>query len=214
MPYRRAYRRTKKRTPFKKPMRYQVADMAYKAWQGVKYIKSQINTEHKAYDTDGSLTINGTGYMINLNPIAIGDGYDQRGGISVKNLNLAMRSIVWGNSSSAQTFLRIVIFQQNQDNGSLPVIGDILETASIDSPKDWVKRFNSKFLYDKVVSFSDAGKEVQYIRKNFKLVGNHTNYIDSSTNIARGGLFMWVLSNTVTNGPSMDYYFRLTFTDD
>jgi len=219
MPYKRNYTRNRKRraaNPVKKPLRYKVADTAYKAFQMAKYIKRQINVEHKYYDYDAGATVLNTGTVYNLFIPGQGDTVSLREGDSTKYQNLAFRMTISQGSATSASHVRCIIFRGHQERNVAYTPTMMLQTLTVDSPKHWGNRFRSKILYDKthtVINTGDTGRTAKFIHINLKLFG-HCVFTPGDATIEDGGLYMLLIGNETTNYPSANWYSRVTFTDN
>lgn len=223
MPRKYTKRPKKKQTtavaPYKKPMRYKVADVAYKAYKIARTLKRFVNTEHKYHDVINNTGISATGTIVNLTSgIAQGDTAVTRDGSSIKLARLSLRIHLTINSNATASMARIILFRGKQENGGTYTVTDILDngttTYQMIAPKTRTERFRTKFIYDKTSSLSINGRRDVFLDWNFKLYG-HTEYSDAAgTTIENGGLYMLYISNETLNNVNFTYYSRLTFVDN
>jgi hypothetical protein len=195
--------------------------LAYKAYKGVKYIKSLINVEKKFHDVSDATTYGTTPAVISLTNIAQGNDFNNRDGNSILLQSLQLKAdIKHDMNKQGCDNIRVILFQDNDQRGTDPAAGDLLETGSGFS---WLNAFvshnaGSRFniLYDRKIKVSDQDqtKSIKLIRKFYS---NHVKYTgttaaDSST--YKGALFMLVVSDENTTPPAMSWGVRVRFTDN
>lgn len=208
-------RRYVKRRLYKKPMRYRVADMAYKAFKGVKYIKGLVNAEMHHYDnTVSGLPISSTGSVALLNPISIGDNNSERNGNSILSKYLFGRLEFAKNPSSTQTFIRIIIFNDKQQIGDTPpAVTDVLSSASTLSPLNSFQSGRFKILKDMKISL-DVNKTISSYKISVRLPFHSKYNGTTGLDIQKNGLYILMISNEPTNTPSYSYDLRYSFYDN
>lgn len=199
---------------------HSVLEKANRALALVNNVRRFINVEVKYHDTTGTtVAIPATGTIIGLSDMAQGDGIQNRDGDSVKLLNNVFRATLIEDTVSAYgTQIRLILFRGKQENGSGFSATDILESATVISPKNYSERFRTKILMDKTYSLNASESSTTYqptkqVNWVNKLIG-HVEYATASTSIESGGLYLLMLSNQTVNTPSINYHNRLTFTDN
>lgn len=199
---------------------HSVLEKANRALALVNNVRRFINVEVKRHDTTGNTTIPAGGTIIGLSDMAQGDGITNRDGDSVKLLNLTTRLDFRGSPASIlATYVRVIIFRGKQEDQSGFSATEILESADHLSPKSWENRFKTKILQDRTYQLMDpepttgsyAGSK--YVTMVTKLHG-HVNYATGTTAIENGGLYCLFVTSATANQPTVDYYHRLTFTDN
>lgn len=231
MAYKKRYRRKKTYKPRAKGANdrtvtvwsgHSVLEKANKALQLASKVYRFVNTEIKFHDVTTSATaIPNTGTINGLSAVPQGDGQSSRDGDSMKPLHLTVRGYLVSNQANAYPqIVRVIVFRGKQENGVGFSATDILETASVLSPKNYTDRFRTKILYDQTFHLNQPGLTAAAYGEisrpfniNMKIIG-HTNFTATSTSIEDGGLYILYLSNNVTNLPTMDYYSRLTYVDN
>lgn len=204
--------------------KYSVKDIAVNAWRGMKYIKGLINVEKKFFDVSAYTQVpTSTPSIVNLSNIAEGNDYNQRDGNSILLQSLQWRMNLAANASATRNFLRIIIFRDNDQRGTDPAPGDLLETTAGDSAlvSPLLHYVNQRFsiLSDKCYTLNLNGDSgFKMIKKYMKFPpGTHIKYQNTTGADAsnwEGALYALFVSDQATNGPSIDYFFRLRFTDN
>lgn len=217
MAYKRNYRRYKKRyrkyTKRVAKTASGIGWLASKAWQGVKMLKDVVNTEYKYFDINESTNVDYNGYLPSLCTPTQGDGDGQRDGDRLKMQNLTFRGRLTRNGADAT--VRVIIGIDKQSKVS--TAADVLEstgasTAGPISPKNYDKRFQTKILYDRRWNLTTDFPAVN-ININ-KVINTHQQFQAGTTTINSGRLFAIFISNLNANTPIMQYYSRVTFTDN
>lgn len=205
---------------------HSVLEKANRALQIAQNIYRFVNVETKYWDITGlAQNIPDTGAMIALSSITQGTTVNSntlREGTSVKPLNLVLRFKLNRNTVGGANHqnVRLIVFQAKEENGSTPTVANILEntgtTYSLISPKNYDDRFTTKFLLDKVYPLVyNTNQANKCYSMTFKLSG-HINYDASTTTPQTGGyyLLMFGSESSGANYPTIDYYSRLSFTDN
>lgn len=190
--------------------------LAYRAYQGVKKIQRLINVEKKYFDTSAGTQPSSTGTVISLSNIAQGDDYNNRDGHSILAQSIYFKARVGMNSTSPYSWVRLILFADNDQRGTDPAVTDLLETSDVNSPlqHDVNRRFN--IIMDKEVSLSNTGTQAVFIKKFIKY-NQHLKYTGTAGTDAsaqEGNLFLLLISSESTLVPIVQWYNRLRFTDN
>lgn len=209
----RKYKRNYQVTKYKKPMRYQVADTAFKAYKIASKIARLVNVEYKTHDVTGPLEFENGGIMTVMSTIPINDTRNGRDGASVKPLSFYLGGKITISSTTRQDAVRIIIFRGNNENQVVPTAVDYLTTVNTFSPKNLENKFHYKKLWDQTFSVSDNGHQTVSFKKHIKLNG-HINFKTAGTAIEGGGLYMLIIGTVGASFTDFDFHSRLTFTDN
>lgn len=178
-----------------------------------------INVEYKQHQVDD---ITGTAVAAdgsNLDDLAVvpqGDTENSRDGSSIKPINLTLRYFLTQHASATNTLVRFVIFRAKSENDQAMVLANIFPTTPLLKPKIQDKRFNTKILYDKYFTLSANGQTNRAGTIVLKMMG-HINFDASDTtgdDKESGGLYFLAVSSEATNTPTLQYFSKLTFTDN
>lgn len=215
MPYKK--RGAVKRNPYKKPVRYQVADMALHAWNGVKAIKKLINVEEKYQDNSLLISATTAGVVTSFNTIAQGDAQGQRGGDSLKPQSFEVRGHLYNNAAAgAPGVIRLILFRGKNENGVAFTTTDILESASYNSPLSFENRKRFTVLMDKkiVLNTNYATIASNFVSMNYsKALNGHIKYTAGTTTVEEGGLYLLSISDLAA-GHQNRFISRLRWTDN
>lgn len=159
-------------------------------------------------------TITTTATITNLIPLAQGSSDDDRQGDKVTWRSLFHRMSVTPNATAGVNFLRVMIIQDKQNNGTAPTAAQIFQTSTnYLSPlnDDFGKRF--KVLFDRTYTVdTDAnGAQVDKIYRKLRIV---TEYAGAGSVVPNtNGIYLVQLSDQATNGPTTSTYTRLRYID-
>lgn len=192
---------------------------------GLNEIRKLINVEHKFIDTNASSTANQSGSVTYLVPIGQGDNISEREGDSIKVQRCSIMGTVSRGAAATSLYdtIRVLIIRDLQNAGVTPLASDVLETVgtafapyqSVDfiSGSDLNKRFT--IVYDELFVVDTDDPAVP-----FSFTSNHdchtffrgtTNTVASAGN---GAYFLVAVSDATANVPSVNFSFRLLFTDN
>lgn len=185
-----------------------------KALKMVKKLKRFVSPELKFFDTDASTLILTTPTIIDFNLIPQGDSVINRTGNLIRPQSLNLRFIMAKAAAATNTFVRVLIFRALNNQAVTPSPGDILQALTIDSPHEWVMKKRSNILYDRTFYLGPGDRQGHHVHKIVSLKSKTINYFGSGTGTPEtNGIYMMLLSNELTNGPTMDWYGRMSFTD-
>lgn len=162
--------------------------------------------------SDTALVAGAVGY---LSGCSQGDGTNGRTGnqINLQNIdfNLAFRC-------TASTNVRIIIFRDKFNVGSMPGTADILESADVLSPVNYLNTIVQKrfvVLYDKTHSFTTGGKlfDTMKVEKPQQYKIRYSGSSNSYSNAAENSLYYLVITD-VASTCVFSMYTRLGFTDE
>lgn len=214
---RRQFRKRGRKTPWFR-RKYNAMQLASAAWRGVRYVKGLVNSEmyyHTLLGTQNPLNV---GSIISLSEIAVGDTSFTRTGNSIFARSLTFNINASQHPSSIRnTFVRMILFQDNQQIGdTAPTQSDILESSS---PLSLLKtgtagRFKIMKTWEFTLSTQNPAKVIKYY-KNFR---HHIRYNGvEPTDIQKGGLYLLVNSSETVisdQAPIIQYNIRLGYHDN
>ncbi len=166
--------------------------------------------------SNSAVTISTLGTVINLsNNCVQGDSFNQRSGNTIRALKQSLIFRFFGitNNQSA----RVILFRDNQNNGSTPAVLDVLDQSIFQSPYNSLTVYQQKrftILWDKVIDVSISGEDVKTLETSIGETGNI--YYNGATAVAasngKGALFLLVVGDNITG--RYDYGWEVTYTDD
>lgn len=195
--------------------------VAYRAYQGVKYLKSIVNVEKKFNDlgSSGNMQPLASAATVDwLTNIAQGTDYNKRDGISVKPASLFLRgTIELQGTAPVGTNVRHVLVLDKEGLGTAPTVTDLFEdTSYFVSPLNHINGKRFKVLMDRITSVSPQGPQSVHWKKFLKL-NHHTRWSNTTTGTREGHLYMFSFADQYSAGVSAavsTYYSRLRFIDN
>jgi len=185
----------------------------------VNGITRTMNAELKYRDEPlGTASIASTGSFVLLNNLAQGDSATTRTGNSVVARTLEMRFNIRWNAAAASTSqgLRVMLLWDRQANGSLPALNTVLQATDYLSPVNDSFRKRYKVIYDKNFVVASVGPLIVQAKKLKKLGNTVTRYNGNAGTVAdvvSNSLLFYLISSDAANGPTIQYQFRLRYTD-
>lgn len=203
---------------FKK--KYTIADMAMKAWNGVKYMKELINSERKLYTKN--ITVANTDYsgtVYHLSDMTQGDTTSQREGRSVLLNYISIR----GNLArvTGDSIIRVVVFQDTQQQGYTPSADQLLQTVGTSlapfAPLDTSFAGRFKILCSDLVSLNSQNPNVVYKKYIKKLSHIKWQTTADGGGAMKGHIYMLLISDQAaasSDKPNFQFVVRLGFRDN
>lgn len=221
MPYRR--RATRRRRPIRKAPRR--GNLFYrrganKALRLAKYAVSNLNVEYKNHDFSSSGNVDSNGTIVNLLNISTGDLTINRHGKSIKLKSLAIKggiALDTGATNPVNRF-RIIIVVKKNNNLTAPAVTDVLTTSTINSLRNLDNTDNLRVIYDRRYVLDSQTSFYKLFSINMRM-GLRPQYKSSSTagapaDIEHNGLYLILLSDTLTFLPDINVTGRLRFVDN
>ncbi len=181
------------------------------------------NIEKKRLEQDVSTTSTTTALISALNLVAVGDTGITRTGNVITLENVLLNYSIRMNTSDDFVNMRVMIVQDNQVDGAIFAIGDLLSFTSsekaITSPYNLDGALRFKVLYDRQHSFNQGARPNGTFKVWKKLGGAKglkIRYNGTSATIGgvlNKGIFLVHISDEATNSPVITYQTRVRFTD-
>lgn len=176
---------------------------------------------HSSYGTAIDVTDkgNGTNQIFIVNNPAQGDTDINRQGDKLRMLSLTIRgNLIIGDSTNV---IRMVIFQWYSGSNSIP-LEDVTE-ASDSSGRQWMSPYKHdhagkfKILYDKTFNMTNVGDNAQIVFKktvNFRGKNAYVELNNGTTTVNTNAVYVsFVSDSAAVSHPTLNYYYRLRFTD-
>lgn len=197
----------------KLPMRYQVADTAFKAYQAAMYVKNLINVEKKHFDTQTSYNPDWNGATATLNVPGAGTGDSQRIGDSILNKSIHVSGTI--HTAGANVTVRVILIFDKQNK--IANLADLLEyTGTVYATMSPFNKDNSRefrVLSDRIHE-SDAYHPLLHFSISKTGLDNHTQFEAGTTNINSGAYKIFYVSARTTNVPLLDVVSRFKYIDN
>jgi len=220
MPYyrrRKTYRRRRSRQPWYRK-KYNAAQLAYKAYKGVRYIKGLVNSEMFHDGVNNSAAYSWSGALQHITAISQDDTVSGRTGNSVLLRQMWIKWTASINSSATNTLVRVMIICDKQQVGDTsPSASTVLDqTGTIQAPFGnlavaSVGRF--KVLYSKVVNLNQDRPTT--MQSHYFNMRTHVRYNGTAdTDIQKNGHYVLIISNEETNTPTIQHNIRIGYHDN
>lgn len=175
--------------------------------------------EVKTLDSVITGSVSNVGTSFYLSGMAQGIGSGQRIGIreTIKSLQLQF-TFERNNSSVPADTILMLLYVAKFPNGAAPVASDLLAVdinpLSMANPVT-VRQF--RILKKWIITFADdeSGKTITH-RKYFKRMMLRQSHVGASAGVGdlnNNGLFIFMMSLSVTNHPQVDWFSRVRYTD-
>lgn len=185
----------------------------------VQQIKGLVNSEYKHLEYTPTLTPTTSGTMTQITQIAQGDQANQREGRSVLLKSLLIRGTITQdvNDTSTYNMIRMIIFQTKNDNDA-PTVAKLLDgSATYLDPLNLDYSHNVRILNDKVFRLYPkwSGDHQQIFFKRYFKLNTHCQYDGTgSTQVKAGNLWVALVSDVASYGPSVLLNMRMRYTDN
>lgn len=206
---------SKKSSPGFFSKKYSIGEMAAGAWKGVKFLKDLVNVEHKYFDVmQSNQAIGTTAVIYPLSQIAAGDAYNQRDGNSIKLESILLRLTAVLNTSAEQTFIRAILFFDDEQRGTTPTASEVLESSGdYLSPINHLNGLRFRVCRDKIINLRKTDNA--QLVKMWCEPKRHIRYSSgTNTDTKEGNVYLLLLSDQATNTPLVDFDSRLRFIDN
>lgn len=223
MPYRRAYRASRKF--YGAHARYarrwgragqSVARAAFSASSTANRLARVLNVEYKHYDTQIASAISSTPTVTDLTAIIQGDDVEQRNGRSIKAMSLFLQGLYTGHTSATRTTIRTVVVLDTRPDMGTPTYADVYEANSVTSLRE-INELQGRFrvLFDSTRNMTIASSSIVTWKKYIPLRGLHIKYDGTAAaNVSQNGLYLMQISTEPTNTPSQSTEVRLRYVDN
>lgn len=232
MPYKRSYKNKSLMKPYRRTVRRRrplpnVKQVKFftprnintgirYAVKGVNLMKGIINSEIHKHDVSAAGNPSTSAGITLLTGTNQGDDVNNRQGNSSLAKYLTFNHSVTMNTSATATQVRLILFVDGDNDGQTPTAAELLTDptnlmSSINA--DYSSRFT--ILYDKHYFLSINGDRIDG-DKFYKPLNFHIKYTGAtgSTDFGRNNIWLYQVSNEVTNVPRVDYFSRYAFYDN
>lgn len=210
-----------KKKTMRKPRGVSWAQIAQKAWSGVKAIRGIVNSEKFHFDAGTQVNPDYNGAVVALSAISQGDGTGSRTGNSILAKGLVFNFNLSNDTGAQTTTTRIIVFQDTMSLGTIPSPSDVLTAVGnvngVISPYTLINSDQRRFkiLMDEAFATSNTGNQKIVKFQNLR-VDDHIKFSGTSgTDEARNMVYMLHISDRVTTLlPTLNWYSRLSYYDN
>jgi hypothetical protein len=183
---------------------------------GLSIATSLFNVEEKVLDTSASTTYTSSGTVTPLSLMAQGSDYNQRDGLSIRARNLVLNFYgVWNGAGSATQAIRIIVFQDLENQAATPAVTAVLESASIVSPFLHYVGDRYRVFYDHGWVMTSSTPSGMY--RVVCPIDSHITFKSTTAAAAdawNGQLYTLIISDQGATPPTLVWYSRLSFVDN
>lgn len=182
----------------------------------VQKIERGGNKELKTFDFSYNTDPLSTGAIALITGIAQGDTSITREGLQIRPKSLELRLLLTANNSGTE-YARMIIFRDTQQAGTAPTVAQLLEEDTVLGFPEHDTRPRFKILRDKTFKL-DNGNINGHIRKYFISLPKTSRIYYSGTtgsaiSMGKNNLYVYWVSTTSADHPSLSSRFRLRFTE-
>ncbi len=203
----------------KKAFRRRRVGTAKKALKEVRKLKKQLKPELKFADS-GTITVLSVavGLVARRNDMAGGTEIFQRIGNAIRIMTWSIKGFVIANvDASALVYqqLRLMVFIDKQTvEASTPAVLELLSTSNVISFNNLDKAKRFRILYDRVfVMDKEDWQTTTFFKKSFRLNMPQRYSSPVQSDIEKNGIYVLIVGNSATLGPTIIYQVRTIFTD-
>lgn len=201
--------------------KYNVAEIASKAWQGVKLLRELVNAEKKFFDSLSVGNISWNGGIVHLTNILQGDLSNQRNGKSVLLNGFLLRLILRRNNlSTGPISARVIVFQDLQLSGNPLIPAEVQQniggTNAVVQPINQSLNGRIKVLFNRSYDL-DSNEQQSQIKLYLKL-RNHLKWNFNSTSPDKNHIYIMLISDVSptdsNNLPAYNLFARTYYYDN
>ncbi len=182
-----------------------------------KLEKGQVGKEFKLTDVADSGTFAGAGVIHYISAIAQGDQSLNREGLKINLQSIQLKAVYTKSANQDHDLCRLMIFTDRKNQGALPNVVDVLETANYLAFKEHDETNRFRIFYDKMIPVNEtAGTTTKahfltYYKKFTSPVKIH--YQGTSANIgdaSNNALFILLIAASATTTYATNIRLRFT----
>lgn len=179
--------------------------------------------EWKTHDVAYNSTVGNAGTIRALTLIAQGDTSLDREGLQIRLQSINIRGFAIGNLNAGASIvrLRLILFQDMEQHGTIAAVTDVLETADVLAFKEHDSKPRFKILWDRLYDLTAQGDstnpvyKIRYVKYYKRLKGRKAWFSTSAATQAaqgKGNIYMLLIGDQATDYPTIDVNCRIRFT--
>jgi hypothetical protein len=146
-----------------------------------------------------------------------GDAVNARDGTQITLQSVHLRVDAFMPTATIAAGLRVILFSDSQNNGSLPLVVDVLHQASMISPYSTIQQITNRFrIHADVLRNLTAGGVQQVVFDIRRGISKQISY-NGTTDVAaangKNALFMMVITDVGSGFPTYDFSHSLRYLD-
>lgn len=193
-----------------------VGSLAWRAYRGVRYLKGLVNAELYKYDVSDARNIGNDGAdVFNMTGMAQGDGDSDRTGLSCFIRSVYIRAQFVIAAAANETNIRMILVRDSQQIAdTVPPLSAVLEALTMVAPLNNTTVGRFTILKDRTFSMSQNGNQTM-VRQFWVPMKHHVRFNGTgASDIQKGGLYLYFLSDQPTNEPGLILYTRTSYHDN
>ncbi len=202
---------------FRRKRRYTKKNLsvAKKALRKVNKLARDVRPALKIHDFDLlTLTPAVAGIVTHLNVIAQGVAKEQRIGLQCKGVFMSLRYSIQNDTSAPASITRLLLIQDlRQEDATAPLLLEVLLSANVMSPRSRVNPKRFKIYFDKTYNLTTTGKLVHTKVFNKKINVKMSWLAAAGNTQNKNGIYLISMSDLAANLPTLNFTWRLWFTD-
>jgi hypothetical protein len=146
-----------------------------------------------------------------------GDAVNGRDGTQITLQNINVRVDAFMPTATIAAGLRVIVFSDTQNNGSLPAVVDVLDSASLISPYSIIQQITNRFrIHADVIRNLTAGgiQQVVYdIKRSITQKISYNGTTDVAASNGKNALFMLIITDVGAGFPTYDFTHNIRYLD-
>lgn len=149
--------------------------------------------------------------------ITQGDAVNSRDGTQITIQNINVRVDVFMPTATIAAGVRVIIFSDTQNNGSLPSVVDVLNSASFIAPYSIIQQVTKRFRVhaDNMRNLTAGGTQqvVFNINRSFTQKISYNGTTDVAASNGKNAVFMLIITDVGTGFPTYDFTHCIRYLD-
>lgn len=149
--------------------------------------------------------------------ITQGDAVNSRDGTQITVQNVHVRVDVFMPTATIAAGVRVIIFSDTQNNGSLPSVVDVLNSASYIAPYSIIQQVTKRFRVhaDSMRNLTAGGTQqvVFSINRSFTQKISYNGTTDVAASNGKNAIFMLVITDVGAGFPTYDFTHNIRYLD-
>jgi hypothetical protein len=149
--------------------------------------------------------------------IVQGDAINTRDGTQITLQSLHLKIDAFMPSATIAAGVRLVVFTDSQNNGSLPAVLDVLNSTSMISPYSLIQQVTNRFhIHADIVKNFTAGGIQQHLFEVKRSIANKVSYngvTDVATSNGKNALFFLIITDVGAGFPTYDFTHCIRYLD-
>jgi hypothetical protein len=146
-----------------------------------------------------------------------GDAVNTRDGTQITLQSIHLRVDAFMPTATIASVIRVIVFTDSQNNGTLPSVLDVLHSTSVISPYSIIQQITNRFhVHSDVLKNTTAGGIQQVVfdvRRNMNSKISYNGTTDVAASNGKNGLFFLIITDVGSGFPTYDFTHSLRYLD-